>query len=115
MNFQVYNNKIWTFPLRCQNAAAVSQPFPAGSSFAVVSSNPASLTAAATAVTGGYNLVLTPKVQASPGLTVTVTTAGMAPAVFMVDIVADPNLLSVVVDTTAPTTTPLAIPVAPGP
>lgn len=122
MNFQLYNDKIWTFPLKCQNASGI-QPWPAGSNPVAVSSNPASLTASANAILGfgnaitGYALVLTPKVQASPGLTVTVTNVGMDPVVFTADIVTDPDRLSVVVDSAATdyTTSPQNVPADPGP
>lgn len=123
MNFQLYNDKVWTFPLNSQNSAGVAQALPGTANPAAVSSNPASLGAAIIATgppTGGITgraLVLTPKVQASPGLTVTVTNAGMAPVIFGVDIVADPDLLTVAVDTVPAdiTTAPQSIPVAPGP
>ncbi len=118
MNYQLYNDKIWTLPLKCQNSAAVAQPFPAGGPTpAVTSSNPASLGASVQQSGSGYTLVLTPKVQVSPGLTVTVTNIGMAPASLSVDIVADPNLLTVVIDNVVAdaTTVPQNIPVAAGP
>ncbi len=121
MNFQLYNDKVWTFPLKSQNALGVSTALPGTANPAAVSSNPASLGAAIIATgppTGGitgYSLVLTPKVQASPGLTATVSNVGMAPVIFAVDIVADPNLLSVMVDTVGDTTTAQNIPTAPGP
>lgn len=119
MNFQLYNDKVWTLPLQCQNAASVVQPFPSGSSPSAVSSNPASLNAEVALGTGGvgFKLILTPKVQASPSLTVTVTNVGMTPAVFVVDVVPDPNILSVAVDDIPAdvTTAPQNVPVAPGP
>jgi hypothetical protein len=118
MNFQLYNDKVWTFSIKPQNAAGVAQPWPANSSPQAVSSNPASLVAGVQLGSNNtFTLVLTPKVQVSPGLTVTVTNSGMAPLVFVVDIVADPDLLTVAADTVAAdiTTTPQNIPVAPGP
>lgn len=114
MNFQLYNDKVWTFPLKCKNAAGVVQPFPPSPTFAVVSSNPASLGVAVNNF-GGFMLVLTPKVKLSPGLTVTVSNTGMDPLVFAADIVPNPDRLSVDVDTAAATTTPQNVPAAPGP
>ncbi len=114
MNFQAFNDKVWTLPLKCLNASSVAVAFPAGSNLAAVSSNPASLGAS---IANGTNLVLTPKVQNSPGITVTVTGVALAPAVLVVDVVADPNLLSVSVDTTPAddSTVSQSVPVASGP
>jgi hypothetical protein len=122
MNFPLYNDKVWTFPLKCQNSSGI-QPWPAGSNPVATSSNPASLTASANAILGfgnaitGYALVLTPKVQASPGLTVTVANVGMDSIIFTVDIVSDPGRFSVVVDTadTDYTISPQNVPAATGP
>ncbi len=116
-NFQVYNDKIWTLPIKCQNSSGVFVAFPSGSNLAAVSSNPASLGAVVTSTILGTNLVLTPKVQVSPGLTVTITGVALAPINFMVDIVADPNLLSIAVDTTPAdgTTVSQNVPIAAGP
>ncbi len=119
MGFQIYNDKVTTLPLICQTSAGVTQAFPSGSNPVAVSSNPTSLGAIVALGTGGvgFKLVLTPKVQASPGLVVTVTNVGMSPVNFVVDIVADPNMLSVAIDTsaTAVTTAPQNVPVAAGP
>ncbi len=115
MNFQLYNDKIYTFSLHTVNAANVTQPWPSGIP-TVVSSNPASLSATISSVdfVTAFSLVLTPKVKVSPGLTVTVSNTGVAPAVFVVDVVSDPDMLSVVVDST-PTTVAQNVPTAPGP
>ncbi len=113
MSFQLFNNKTWTFPLKCQNAAGVAQPFPTNPS--AESSNPASLSAAILGPSPGFFLMLTPKVQVSPGLTVTVSATGMAPVVFAVDVAADPDMLSVAVDTANATTAVQNVPTAPGP
>jgi hypothetical protein len=116
MNFQLYNDKIWTFPIKCQNAGGV-QPWPLNANPLAVSSNPASLGARVIGQVPSLFLELTPKVQVSPGLTVTVSNAGMAPVVFGVDIVADPDMLSVVVDAVAAdiTTSAQNVPTAAGP
>ncbi len=111
-NFQIYNDKVWTFPLKCVSAAGVIQPsFPSG--LTVTSSSPNSLGAAE--VLG--KLVLTPLVQASLGITVTISGAGLIPATLTCDIVSDPNALNVVIDMTAidVTTVNQNVPTAPGP
>lgn len=115
MNIQLYNDKAYNFPLKAVNAAGETQPWPAGAP-GVVSSKPASL---GVQVGGFPNFVVTlvPKVQASSGIIVTLTSQNMVPATFSVDIVPDPNVLSIVVDgdVTHATTTAQDIPTAPGP
>ncbi len=116
MNFQLYNDKVWSFPIKCQNASGVAQPFPPGTGPNVVSSNPVSLGAAIGLVSGGgFTLELTPKVQVSPGITVTVSSVGMDSSAFVVDIVADPNRLSVAIDSAAAASVAQNVPTAPGP
>ncbi len=119
MNFQLHNDKVWTFAIKPQNAAGLV-PWPNGSNPSVVSSNPASLGAAVAMGNGQigqpatYFMVLTPKVQISPGLSVTISNVGMQPVTFAVDVVADPDMLSVTVDP-VPFTTPQSVPTVPGP
>ncbi len=110
MNFQLHNDKVYTIPLKCQNATG-PQPFP---SFPVaVSSNPDSL--GVSIGMGPFVLLLAPKVKLSPGITVTVSSLGADPATVVVDIVADPDRLSVLIDSAAATSAVQAVPVAPGP
>jgi hypothetical protein len=111
MNFQLYNDKVWTIPLKCKDATGADKPFP--TSPVAVSSNPASLGVAIGQ--SPWVLILTPKVQTSPGLVVTLSSVGADGTTFVVDIVADPNRLSVSVDSLAATSTVQNIPTAPGP
>jgi hypothetical protein len=116
MNFPLYNDKVWTFPLKCQNAAGAVQPGPTTGAWpTAVSDNPASLGASVVYQAPLFNLVLTPKVQASPGISVTVSYVGMASATFTADIVTDPNLISVAIDSADVTSISQSIPSAPGP
>ncbi len=66
MNFQLFNDKVWTFPLKCANSIG-PQPFPTAP--AAVSSNSASL--GASVASGPFNvgfvLTLTPKVPSLAG------------------------------------------------
>ncbi len=109
---QLYNDRVYAYPLvAMQNGATVA--FPAGLSAA--SSLPNSLGAAIGGTESAPILYLTPKVQASVGITVTVTGASMAPLVEVYDIVADPNLVSIALGSGAPTTSAQNVPTAPGP
>ena len=109
----LYNDKVYTFPIHAKNALGADQPWGATNPLAV-SSNPASLGARVIWQAPDFFLVLTPAVQASPGLSVTVSYNGMASAVLNVDIVPDPDLVSVVIDN-SPTTVPQNVPTNPGP
>lgn len=116
MNFQIFNDKVYTFPIKCHAADNVLQAFPPGYAPSAISSNPASLTVQTGFVSGGgFSLTLIPKVQGSSGLTVTVSAVGMASNAFVVDIVPDPDLLTVAVDTSGVTTATQNVPTAPGP
>jgi len=116
MNFQVYNDKVYILPLKCQSASGAPgawgprEPTP-------VSGNPNSLGATIRWVDPNYFLVLTPKVQTSPGLSVSVSYVGMASANIAVDIIPDPNLISVIIDSNPANVTSEAqnVPTAPGP
>ncbi len=116
MNFQLYNDKTYTFPLQCKNASGVVQPWPTTGAWPVaVSDNPGSLAASVTYVAPSFKLVLKPMVQASPNISVTVSYIGMGPAIFVADIVADPDLISVAVDASGVTTATQSIPTNTGP
>ena len=114
MSFQLYNDKVYTFPIAAHNALGASQPWGATNPLAV-SSNPASLGARVIWQAPSFFLVLTPAVQASPGLSVTVSYTGMASATLGVDIVPDPDLVSVAIDSSTATSVSQNVPTAPGP
>ena len=116
-NLELLNDTVVTIPIQTQEAAGQVVPAPAGDTFTVVSSNSASLGAAIAAdASGNPTLVLTPLVQASPGITVTVSDAdGLVQAVQLCDIVADLTPTNVVLDIADETTSPQPVPTNPGP
>jgi len=116
-NIQLANDTVETITIVTTDAAGATVPAPAGDTFTVVSSNPASLGAAiGTDKNGAPAVVLTPLVQVSPGLTFTVTdSAGLASDAQGVDIVADLAPKTISLDIADATTAPQAVPTAPGP
>ena len=111
-NFQVYNDKVWGFPIQCINVnTSVVGPCPTGTTFAATSSLPGSL---APSIASG-TVYLTPLVKASPGITITVSGVALVPQAFVVDVVPDPNQLGVSLNVAGVGTTPQNIPSAPGP
>lgn len=116
-NLEILNDTVVTIPIQTQDAAGQVVPAPPGDTFTAASSLTASLGAAIAAdANGNPTLVLTPLVQASPGITVTVSDAdGLTQAVQICDIVADLTPKNVVLDIAAETTTPQPVPGAPGP
>ena len=121
MNYELANDTVAYIPITTLDAAGAVVPAPSGDAFSAASSNPASLTAAigvmpAGSAIQGPALVLTPLVQASPGLTVTITdTAGLTSDTQDVDIVQDLTPKSIGLNLTGATTTPQAVPTNPGP
>jgi hypothetical protein len=109
------NDTVATAPILTEDSVGAVEPYPTGDVFSAVSSNPASLTAAIVVVSPTQsNLVLTPLVQVSPGLTVTVTdTAGLPPEIWTVNIVDD--TVDTQIATGTFTTTPQPVPTATGP
>ena len=95
----------------------VGKPPPAGDVFTVVSSAPNSLGAAiGKTAAGGPAVVLTPLVQASPNITITVSdSAGLVQAVQICDVVVDVADTNVVLDVADATHVAQPVPTAPGP
>lgn len=116
-NFELLNDQIVTITIKTTNSAGATEPAPAGDVFSVVSSNPTSLGAAmGTDAAGNPAVVLTPLVQASPGLSITVSdSAGLAQDVQIVDIVQDLTPTNVVLDLAAATHVSQPVPTNPGP
>jgi hypothetical protein len=116
-NIELLNDTVATYPILTTDEDGVGVPAPTGDVFTVVSSNPASLGAAigATAA-GGPAVVLTPLVQQSPGLSITVSdSAGLTVFTDGVDIVSDLTPKAIGLDTTNVTTVAQAEPTNPGP
>lgn len=116
-NFELPNDEVVTITIKTTDSAGAVVPVPAGDTFSVVTSNPASLSATIGKDAGGNPaLVLAALVQASPGLTVTVTdSAGLPQAILAVDIVPDVAPTNVILDLPDATHTTQAVPTAPGP
>jgi hypothetical protein len=111
-NFELANDEVATIPILVDDAAGNPVPPPTGDTFTVTSSNPASLGAAIS----GSNVVLTPLVQASPGITITVSdSAGLTSFAQLVDIVQDLTPKAITLDLAAATEVGQAVPTAPGP
>jgi hypothetical protein len=111
-NLEILNDTIVTIPIQTQDAEGGVVSPPPGDTFTAVSSLPNSLGASVV----GSSLVLTPLVQASPGITVTVSDAdGLAQAVQICDIVPDLSPKNVVLDIAGETTTSQPVPPNPGP
>jgi len=116
-NYELPNDEIDTITIKTQNAAGTTEPVPTGDVFSVTSSKPASLgTAVGTDKGGNPAIVLTPLVQVSPGITVTVSdTAGLKVATLVVDIVQDVTPSNIVLDTADATHVSQPVPASPGP
>lgn len=116
-NYELPDDEVLTVTIKTTNTAGATEPVPAGDVFTVVSSNPASLGATiGTDAAGNPAVVLTPLVQASPGLTITVSdSSGLTQAVQIIDIVQDVTPKNVVLDFVDATSVPQAVPANPGP
>lgn len=116
-NFEIKNDEVVSVPIKTTNAAGVVEPMTAGDTFTATSDHPDSLGVAISADGAGNPLlVLTPLVQASAGITVTVADAdGLASAIQLVDIVQDVTPTNVVLDLADATHANQAVPSNPGP
>lgn len=116
-NFELASDEVATITIKTVNAAGSVEPYPAGDVFTAVSSNAASLGAAIGAdASGNPALILTPLVQASPGISVTVSdSTGLVQAVQLVDIVVDVKPTNVVLDIADAVLSSQTTPTAPGP
>ena len=99
-NYEICNDWISTISIKTTNAGGQVEPLPAGDTFSVSCSNPAALQAAiGTDASGNPALVLTPLVQNSSGIAVTISdSAGLTQCVQMVDIVSDVTDTNIVLD-----------------
>ena len=116
-NFELPNDEVVTITIQTTDSAGTVEPVPAGDVFTAVSSLPASLGATiGVDASGAPALILTPLVQASPGIIVTVSdSAGLVQAVQIVDIVADVADTNIILDVSAATHVSQPVPTAPGP
>lgn len=116
-NFELANDEVATIGILVDDASGAPVAAPAGDVFTVVSSNPASLGAAmGTTAAGGPAIVLTPLVQVSPGLQVTVTdSAGLTAFTQLIDIVQDTTPKAITLDITNAVEVAQPVPTATGP
>lgn len=116
-NFELNNDAVYTVTIHATNAGGQLEPLPSGVTFTATSSNPASLGASIGAdASGNPALVLTPLVQASPNLSVTVAdAAGLTSVVQVFDIIQDATPANLVLDLTDATHVAQAAPTAAGP
>lgn len=116
-NTELKNDTTLTITILTRDAAGATVPAPSGDTFTVASSNPASLGAAiGTDKNGAPAVVLTPLVQASPGLTVTVSdSSGLTQDVETFDIVQDLTPTAISLDLADAVTAPQAVPTPTGP
>jgi hypothetical protein len=107
------NDKVTSIPIVFMNAVGQSEPPMSGDSYSATSSS-ASLGVAVGSLPP--MLVLTPKVQAGAGYTVTVSDADGLPALTQIfDIVADTVVTTMALNPAGATTLPQSLPTAPGP
>jgi hypothetical protein len=115
-NFELPNDEVVTISIETTNSNGAVEPVPAGDVFTAKSSSASLGVAVSADKNGNPTLVLTPLVQASPGISVTVTdSAGLAQATLVVDIVPDVTDTNIVLDVADATHTSQPVPTAPGP
>lgn len=116
-NYELPNDEVDTITIKTQNSVGTTEPIPTGDVFSVTSDKPASLgTTIGKDAGGNPAVVLTPLVQVSPGITVTVSdTAGLKVATLVVDIVQDVTPTNIVLDTADATHVSQPVPTSPGP
>lgn len=116
-NYELMNDEVVTITIKTTDSSGKVEPYPPGDVFTAVSSNPASLGVSIGAdAAGNPALILTPLVQASPSLSVTVSdSAGLIQAIQGVDIVPDVSDTNIILDLASATHTAQPVPTNPGP
>lgn len=116
-NFELPNDEVVTITIKTTNVVGVVEPIPSGDVFVVTSSKPTSLgTRVSTDSAGNPAIVLTPMVQVSPDITVTVTdSAGLTAATLVVDIVQDVTPTNIILDVADAAHVSQPVPANPGP
>jgi hypothetical protein len=111
-NYELNNDTFATVTIKTTNSAGVTEPYPPGDVFSVVSSDPAKLgVAIGTDKAGNPAVVITPLVQVAPGVTVTVTdSSGLSQYVQIVDVVMDTTDTNIVLDMAGAVLTPQPVP-----
>jgi hypothetical protein len=116
-NFEILDDTIVTIPILTDDAGGNPVSPPSGDTFTVVSSNPTSLAAVIGATAAGNPaVVLTPGVQASPNITITVSdSAGLTTFAQLCDVVTDATPKAITLDLADATTQPQPVPPNAGP
>jgi hypothetical protein len=116
-NFELPNDEVVTITIQTTNSAGTVEPVPTGDVFTVVSSNPTSLGATVGVdASGAPAVVLTPLVQTSPNITITISdSAGLPALTQLVDIVEDVTPSNIILDLADATHVSQPVPTAPGP
>jgi hypothetical protein len=117
-NYELNDDWVVSIPIVTQNSAGVAEPAPSGDVYTAVSSNPASLNVVVGFMADGTTpaVLMNALVQASPGITVTLTdSAGLTQWVQIVDIVADVTPTNLMMDVANATHTTQAVPAGAGP
>lgn len=115
-NFELPNDEVVTIGIQTTNSAGTVEPVPSGDVFSAASSSPSLGVAIGATAAGNPAVVLTPTVQASPNITVTISdSAGLKQATLVVDIVPDVTDTNIVLDVADATHASQPVPTAPGP
>lgn len=115
-NFELSDDKVATVTILVRDAAGDVVPAPAGDTFSVASSSPSLGVAIGADAAGAPAVVMTPMVQASPGITVTVSdSAGLMAFAQVVDIVPDVAPKAIGLDLANAAEVDQPPPTAPGP
>lgn len=115
-NFELPNDEVVTITIKTTNVVGAVEPAPVGDVFSATSSKPASLGVSVGTPMGVPAITLTPLVQVSPDITVTVTdSAGLMAATLVVDIVQDVTPTNIILDVADATHVSQPVPAAPGP
>jgi hypothetical protein len=116
-NTELLNDAVYTVTIKATNQGGTTVPLPAGLTLTAVSSDPAALEAViGVDASGNPAVVLTPLVDASPNITVTISdAAGLTPATKVFDIVIDTTAATLSLDMTDAAHVSQVSPVAPGP
>lgn len=115
-NFELKDDNVATITIQTADASGAIEPIPAGDVFTATSSSPSLGVSIGVDASNNPALILTPLVQVSPGITVTVKdSAGLAQAALVVDIVADTTDTQIVLNTAGAVLSTQPTPTAPGP
>lgn len=115
-NYELANDEVLTVTIKAVDAAGATVPLPPGATYTATSSSTSLQAAIGADAAGNPAVVLTPMVQASPNITVTVAdSAGLTSIAQIFDIVPDVAPTALTLDTVDATHVAQPVPTAPGP